>query len=239
MLCLIRSPLQPASNSARAKIAKMRIGLTLKMHQSAIPATPYVVRSAERSLADPALVEGGESMREFVVGLLALWLGAGVARGQTDQEMRWALGEVGEELQTCSVYFAVISGCVGQQRPDLSDTYQQAAQRLALLGASGKQSAGVSQDAILAFQKLMFADMKKSMGGNCTNIAVLLNKYKDFCQRLSQNADPRLKEWIQCIRAKQQVLPVEHNMFGGALPLKAVYRLASQGFEIVLLPLPK
>lgn len=142
-------------------------------------------------------------MRFFVVGLLALWLGTAAATAQT-QEMKLALGEVGEELQTCSVYFTVVSGCLGQQRPDLSETYLEAAQRLGLLGASSKQNAGVSQDAILAFSNMMFDDMKKSMGGNCTNIAVLLKKYKDFCQRLSQDADPRLKQWIACIRAKQQ-----------------------------------
>jgi hypothetical protein len=143
-------------------------------------------------------------MRALAVALLALWLSAGAATAQTEREMRWALGEVGEELQTCSVYFTVISGCLGHQRPDLSKSYQQAAQRLALLGASSKQSAGVSQEAYLAFSDVLFKDMMKSMGGNCTNVAVLLKKYMNFCQRLSQNADPRLREWIACIRAHQQ-----------------------------------
>lgn len=143
-------------------------------------------------------------MRAFAVTLLALYLSAGAATAQTEQEMIWALGEVGEEQQVCSVYFTVISGCLGHQRPDLSERYLQAAQRLALLGASGKQSAGVSQEAYLAFSDVLFKDMMKSMGGNCTNIAVLLKKYMNFCQRLSQDADPRLKEWIACFRAHQQ-----------------------------------
>ena len=39
-------------------------------------------------------------------------------------------------------------------------------------------------------------------GGNCTNIAVLLNRYVYFCQQLSRDADPRLREWIACIIAK-------------------------------------
>jgi hypothetical protein len=143
-------------------------------------------------------------VRAFAVALLALHLSADAAMAQTDQEMIWALGEVGEELQTCSVYFTVISGCLGHQRPDLSESYVQAAKRLALLGASSKQSAGVSQEAYLAFSDVLFKDMMKSMGGNCTNVAVLLKKYMNFCQRLSQDADPRLKEWIVCIRARQQ-----------------------------------
>lgn len=143
-------------------------------------------------------------MRMFAVALCALCLAVAAASAQTGQEMTWALGEVGEELQTCSVYFTVISGCLGHQRPDLSETYSQAAQRLALLGLSSKQSAGVSQDAYLAFSDVLFQSMKKAMGESCTNIAVLLKKYMTFCQRLSQDADPRLKEWIACIRAHQQ-----------------------------------
>ena len=143
-------------------------------------------------------------MRIFAAALFGLCLAVGAAKAQTEQEMTWAMGEVGEELQTCSVYFTVISGCLGQQRPDLSETYLQAAQRLALLGSSSKQSAGVSREAYLAFSDVLFQDMMKSMGGNCTNIAVLLKKYMNFCQRLSQDADPRLKEWIVCIRAHQQ-----------------------------------
>ena len=72
------------------------------------------------------------------------------------------------------------------------------------MGASGKQSAGVSQEAYLAFSDVLFKDMKKSMGGNCINIAVLLKKYMSFCQRLSQDADPRVKEWIACAREGQR-----------------------------------
>ena len=49
----------------------------------------------------------------------------------------------------------------------------------------------------------------KSMGGNCTNIAVLLNKYMDFCVQISQDADPRLRAWIACFHAGQ------HGLCGG------------------------
>ena len=44
----------------------------------------------------------------------------------------------------------------------------------------------------------------KAIGKNCTNIAVLLQKYVDFCQRLNQDADPRLMEWIACARASRE-----------------------------------
>jgi hypothetical protein len=60
-------------------------------------------------------------------------------------------------------------------------------------------------DAAYAAQGSLYAKaMMKAMDGNCTNIAVLLQRYSDFCQRLSQDADPRLTEWIACIRARNQ-----------------------------------
>jgi hypothetical protein len=65
-------------------------------------------------------------------------------------------------------------------------------------------SGAAAQEAYLAFSDVLFKDMKKSMGGNCTNIAVLGKKYMSFCQRLNQDADPRLKEWIACLRAHQK-----------------------------------
>ena len=134
---------------------------------------------------------------------------AGAATAQTDQEMIWALGEVGQELQVCSVYFTVLSGCLEHQEPALSKTYLQGAQRLGPLALSSQQSAGVSGEAYLAFSDVLFKAMNKSMGWNCTNIAVLLNKYMNFCQQLSKDADPRLRAWIACIHAGQ------HGTCGG------------------------
>lgn len=112
-----------------------------------------------------------------------------------------AIGEVGEELQVCSAYFAMISGCLATQSPELSKTYQDSAYRASLLGASSKQSLGVSTEAILAFSDQVFRDMMKSIHGNCGNIAILTNKYKDFCKRIIEHPDIRLHEWDRCIRS--------------------------------------
>jgi hypothetical protein len=98
-------------------------------------------------------------MRAFAVTLLALYLSVGAAAAQTNQQMIWAMGEVGEELQVCSIYFTVVAGCLQQQEPDISN------ERLGLLGATSKQSAGVSKEAYLAFSDVLFKAMMKSMGG--------------------------------------------------------------------------
>jgi hypothetical protein len=116
------------------------------------------------------------------------------------------MGEVGGEMQVCSVYFTIASACLAAQVPPVTDgaeKYQRAAHRLAELGLSFQTSAGLSPEAYLDFQKVLFQDMKKKMG-TCTNIAILFKKYSDFCVKLSQDGDPRFFAWIECIHRKQR-----------------------------------
>jgi hypothetical protein len=77
------------------------------------------------------------------------------------------------------------------------------ADRVADLAISSGRAVGVSPEAYAAQGSLYAEAMMKSMHGNCTNIAVLLKRYLKFCQRLSQDVEPRHKEWIACIHAKQ------------------------------------
>jgi hypothetical protein len=142
-------------------------------------------------------------MRTSAAALLAVCLSAVAASAQTNEDVKWALGEVAGELQLCSVYFLVITSCMTDQRQDLAHTYQEAAQRLIDLAVSSGRAAGVSDEAYVAQNSLYGAAMWKAMP-SCTNIAVLLQRYSNFCQRLSHDADPRLKEWIACVRARQQ-----------------------------------
>jgi hypothetical protein len=135
---------------------------------------------------------------------LTLWLTSAAAAQTNDEIMMWALGEVGGELQVCSAYFGVCSHCIKAQRPDLAITYQQAADRTAALALSSQRGAGVSDKAFLAQDAYYTKTMMGAMNENCSNIQVLLNKYSNFCQQLSRDADPRLKAWIACIRAGQQ-----------------------------------
>jgi hypothetical protein len=128
----------------------------------------------------------------------------------TDQSIKWATGEVAGELQECSVYFGFVEYCIAAQRPDLARNYHAAKERLNELALKSHLAAGLSGDAYLAMLPLHAQNMREllgnreALGKNCSNIAVLLNKYMNFCQRLSQDADPRLIEWIACIRANQQ-----------------------------------
>jgi hypothetical protein len=127
-----------------------------------------------------------------------------LAFAQTNDEMKWALGEVGGELQLCSVYFLVLSSCLEKQEPALSVRYRTASDNISKLAISGSLAVGVSPEAYTSMAQLEAANMMKSMGNNCTNIAILLKKYMNFCQRLSNGSDARIGEWLTCIRMSRK-----------------------------------
>lgn len=143
-------------------------------------------------------------MSRIVVALFAAIFFASSAWAQTDKDVLQAMGEVAGELQICTVYFLVASTCIAPQRSDLGQTYREAADKLGNLAIATGRTAGISDAAYAAQASLYAKAMMKAMGGNCTNIAVLLQRYSEFCQRLSQDADPRLKDWIACIRGQKQ-----------------------------------
>ena len=142
--------------------------------------------------------------RGAIVVLIMFFLVRPVWAQTPDQVMLGAMGEVAEELQICSVYFLVTSSCINPQRPDLGLAYRQEADRLGNLAISSGRAAGISDQAYLARGNMYASAMMKAMGGNCTNIAVLQQRYLNFCQQLSQDADPRLRAWIACIRNQKQ-----------------------------------
>lgn len=142
-------------------------------------------------------------MSKFAAALFGLFLSVVTATAQTDDELKRAMGEVAGELQQCSVFFRIASSCVSTQNPALARDYEKMARKVADLAISSGRDAGVSDEAYAALNSLETEAMANAMRRNCTNIAVLLNKYSKFCQRLSQDADPRLKEWIACARSRQ------------------------------------
>src|SRR5437016_4130792 len=106
-------------------------------------------------------------MLRMIVALLTTCLVTSAATAQTNDEvMIGALGEVGGELQICSVYFGVTSRCIKAQRPDLAITYQQAADGTAELAISSQRGAGVSDKAFLAQDAYYTKTMMGAMNEN-------------------------------------------------------------------------
>lgn len=131
-------------------------------------------------------------------------LAASAATAFDDDDMRQVVGEVGEELQACSVYFTIVSTCVADEEPNVTKAYGDAATRLGIMAIRSMRAAGVSDGAYIAGQADLAKAMMGAMNGNCVNIAVLIHKYLDFCQAIaSKGTDERVKAWIGCIRAHQ------------------------------------
>src|SRR6266568_344904 len=140
-------------------------------------------------------------MSRFAAVALVLCLSIISATAQTGDDIKQAKGEVGSELQVCAIYFRIRRSCLSLQDPALARTYGEMADKVADLAISSFRTVGVSDEVYAAQESLYTEAMINAMRGDCTNIAVLLPRYSRFCQRLSQDADPRLKEWIACVRA--------------------------------------
>jgi hypothetical protein len=142
----------------------------------------------------------------FVLALVCIGAPAPIAaqtQPPTDVELK-ALGETAGELEVCSAFFMVVATCIAPQEPKLASDYEAKGKTIGGLSFKLLENLGVSEEAISAQYKLYTNSMLNAMQKNCTNIAVLLQRYMNFCQRLSQDADPRLKEWIACFQTERQ-----------------------------------
>jgi hypothetical protein len=146
-------------------------------------------------------------MRPAIVALAA-FLPFGTSAAQLTQEDVVAAGrEVAGELQQCSVYFILSSNCIGSQDPALARDYRTAADRFGALSLRGGRAAGQSDDAYRAMASLLMEGMMNAIQQSCVNAAVLVRKYASFCQRLGQDVDVRLKEWMACKEAQRSPCP--------------------------------
>jgi hypothetical protein len=143
-------------------------------------------------------------MEEKMLKLIVVWISimttGALSQTLSDAETR-AVNELSGEMLECSVYFLISATCL-QGNPDpripqiIKDLNGQAA-KIGGLGITTGRLVGITDEAVGARAKLMRADMMKSLNNNCINIATLLEKYNNFCQLLTQNADPRLKELMK------------------------------------------
>jgi hypothetical protein len=127
-----------------------------------------------------------------------------------DKVIADAFGETADEMRVCSVYLYVSASCLkDNDLHDLAQKYTAAAEKLnnAAIDILISPIIGMSQQAYLAANSIEVKTMMGAMNNRCTNIAVLLQKYSNFCQRLSQDATPRFKEWAACVRTKQRPCP--------------------------------
>jgi hypothetical protein len=134
---------------------------------------------------------------------LALIIASGTTTAQqefdlSDPNVAWSVNELSREMLECAVFFAVGAQCV-RGHPDqpvhgVVPDVTQAFQDMLDLGVKTGRTAGLSDAAATARRNRVTDAMLKSMGGNCINIGVVLERYANFCGQLRRDADPRLKE---------------------------------------------
>jgi hypothetical protein len=111
-----------------------------------------------------------------------------------------AVNELSGEMLECAVFFAVGAQCMrghpDQSVPGVVSDATQAFQDMLDLGVKTGRTAGLSDAAATAQRNMVTDAMLKSMGGNCSNIGVVLERYADFCGQLRRDAEPRLKELV-------------------------------------------
>jgi hypothetical protein len=129
---------------------------------------------------------------------------APISAQTTEDPKKRALGEVAGEMEVCSAYFYVVSTCLKPQEPRLASEYEAQHKQSFVLSSTLLQKYGVSDDAIVAQFENYTKALMTAIQFNCTNIAVLLQRYATFCQRLSQDPEPRVKEWLACSNARQR-----------------------------------
>ena len=121
-----------------------------------------------------------------------------MGQNATREQANDALNELSSEMTECSVYFIVSSTCFRDypQAVDMIRDYRRAADKIAQLALTAGSPIGLSVQGLAARQKLMFEDMKTSIGKSCTNLSILQERYSGFCKQLAQAPDNRLKELL-------------------------------------------
>jgi hypothetical protein len=133
----------------------------------------------------------------FAIGCMTF-----VAIGQplSENEKR-AVNELSGELLECSVYFTISAECMrghpDPRVPSIIKKYEEASTTAGGKAMMVGRIVGLTDDAVASRMKLIQNEMMKSIKDNCVNIAVLLERYANFCPGLLQDMDPRLNELQQ------------------------------------------
>jgi hypothetical protein len=89
-----------------------------------------------------------------------------------------------------------IKGHPDPSAPETVESAMKALDELLDMAIDTGRKAGLSQAAITARKKMTTDAMMKLMGGQCINIAAVLERYAEFCGQLHRDADPRLQELL-------------------------------------------
>ena len=105
-----------------------------------------------------------------------------------------AKSNVAAELAQCTAYFYQIAECVNNTQPgsDLVLQYQQIA------GNTYNMAIGSSNEEVASARFMLYADeMLKEIKNNCSNVAIIMQKYGETCKAAIEDLEARLKYWVE------------------------------------------
>jgi hypothetical protein len=111
-----------------------------------------------------------------------------------------SLSELSREMLECAAFFASRAQCLkgGSAPAAASDVAESvtASNELRNFATEASRAMGTSDADLTARQKSLTDSVTKSVGTDCANIGVTVERYAAFCGQLRQNKDQRLRELI-------------------------------------------
>lgn len=139
----------------------------------------------------------------LVLGLQAFALtnaGADGPIGNTQQRLakfHLAAMNAAEDFTTCFVYFRIVAvGMANSGRPDMEQSFEGYAEKALAYAAMYGEMGGLMSEAISASANLQIKEQMGMIGGNTSNIAILNEKYMEFCTSAMLAPESRLRHWL-------------------------------------------
>jgi hypothetical protein len=111
-----------------------------------------------------------------------------------------SLSELSREMLECAAFFASRAQCLNSgPAPSANGAVAEsvtASGELRDFAIEASRAMGMSDADLAARQQSVIDAMTKSVGTNCTNIGVTVERYAAFCGQVRQNKDQRLRELI-------------------------------------------
>jgi hypothetical protein len=139
-------------------------------------------------------------MMKLIIAWICIMTTGAFAQSLSDAEKR-AVNELSGEMLECSVYFLVSATCLqgspDPSTPQITKNLNEQGAKFGELAITTGRIVGMTDAALGARAESIRADMMKAANSNCIKIPTLVEKYSNFCQLLTNNADSRLEELTQ------------------------------------------
>ena len=138
--------------------------------------------------------------------VLSLLLSGNAYGDQQKKFQTYVLTNLSYEYLECHSYFLIMSQALknnNSSKPELINKYIFLSNEFGDMGHLFGLEAGMSNEALLARNKLISDEMINSLDKNFINVPILIDKYEKFCQSIFKNPNNRKKFWLN--KAKQEL----------------------------------